>query len=211
MATKQSAAKVKTASKPATKTTSAQTKATPKTAQAPKQAPAKSDAKTDASLFDQVGETLLAERLNMGHSETRTAQGETNFGLSKTNHPTLKLKGLTAEGAVAVYKSEYWDKSSCDELPPMTAVVMFDCAIDQGVVIAARLLQSALGVKVDGDIGPKTLKAAAKMDDGELSEALLAWRLHRYAHSPQSINHMRDWSRRVMALHRFLITDFTTN
>lgn len=211
MATKQSTAKGKAASKPAAKTNSDQTKATPKPAAAPKPTPAQTKAQTAASLFDQVGETLLADRLKMGHSETRTAQGETNFGLVKADHPTLDLKGLTAESAVAVYKSEYWDQSSCDELPPMTAVVMFDCAIDQGVVIAARLLQSALGVKVDGVIGPKTLKAAAKKDDDELSEALLAWRLHRYAHSPQSINHMRDWSRRMIALHRFLITDFTTN
>ena len=43
--------------------------------------------------------------------------GETNFGISKRAYPSVDIKHLTKEGAIAIYKKDYWDKIKGDDLP----------------------------------------------------------------------------------------------
>jgi uncharacterized protein (TIGR02594 family) len=63
-----------------------------------------------------------------------------------------------------IYRERYWRPACCPHLPPPLAVFHFDTAVNMGVRAAARLLQSALAVAVDGEIGPITLAAAQAAD-----------------------------------------------
>lgn len=92
--------------------------------------------------------------------------GETNFGISKRAYPNLDIKNLTIDQAKQLYHDDYWNAISGDELPGDLAMAVFDCAVNQGVGMAIRLLQISLGVTVDGKIGPQTVKAAFEAYDG---------------------------------------------
>ncbi|HTJ88860.1 MAG TPA: glycosyl hydrolase 108 family protein [Acidocella sp.] len=88
----------------------------------------------------------------------------TNFGLSAASYPHLNLRDLTAEAADAIYQRDYWQPVSGDELPAGLDLMVFDHAVNAGVGASVRLLQAALEVEVDGQIGPRTLLAARHAD-----------------------------------------------
>lgn len=91
--------------------------------------------------------------------------GETNFGISKREFPHLDIRALTTADATALYQQYYWQPIQGDFLPWPLAVVTFDAAVNSGVGQASKWLQAAVGVAVDGVIGPKTLTAAQRHPD----------------------------------------------
>lgn len=97
--------------------------------------------------------------------DPRDPGGETNFGISKKAFPNEDIKGMTRERASEIYRENYWDKVRGDELPFPIALVTFDAAVNCGVDRAIRWLQHAVGVQVDGKIGPETLSAARFASD----------------------------------------------
>lgn len=188
----------------ARRTTKPAAKSAPKT-QAAKANQTAKDAENP--IFDQAVDFVLKERIEGGYvNDPRDPGGETNFGISKRSYPKVNMKTLTREGAIAIYKRDYWDAAGCDELPPKVAVAVFDCAVNQGVGIAKKLLQRAARVTPDGAIGPKTLAAINKADEDELVVQFLGWRLRRYAFTQNASTYMRGWSNRVLYLQSFLAT-----
>lgn len=88
--------------------------------------------------------------------------GITNLGISLRAYPHLGREGiryLTKNQAKDIYKDDYWDAMRCDEIPADLRLMVFDCAVNQGVGYARRALQVAASVPTDGIIGPITLKA----------------------------------------------------
>jgi lysozyme family protein len=88
--------------------------------------------------------------------------GETKYGISKRSYPNVDIANLTVDGAKIIYLRDYWTTCACGQLPDPLALFVFDCAVNQGQGRARRILQDALGVPADGNIGPVTLAAAAK-------------------------------------------------
>jgi lysozyme family protein len=129
--------------------------------------------------------------------------GETKFGISKKAYPNLDIKNLTREDAIEIYQRDYWKPCRCDDLPRHFAFIVFDSAVNQGPRVAIRLLQIALGVSVDGIIGPKTLAAASSAKPRAIRLAL-AERLAAYsrlmAEKPNLLVFARNWSFRVLSL-----------
>ena len=115
-----------------------------------------------------------------------------------------ETRNLTLQEAGAIYRKEYWDQCSCDALPDPVALLVFDCAVNQGPGAAARILQSALGVTVDGAIGPQTLGAAGQADVDSLVDEIVALRAVRYAHTEKPMFY-KGWFRRLTAAHRAAI------
>jgi lysozyme family protein len=99
----------------------------------------------------------------------------------------------------AIYRERYWRPSKAQFLPPPLGLMHFDAAVNHGVVGAARLLQQALGVTEDGDIGPETLAAAARQPVVTSLERYADRRRARY----RSLGHFwrfgRGWLARVDA------------
>jgi lysozyme family protein len=92
----------------------------------------------------------------------------TNFGLSAASYPHLNLRDLATAAAVAIYRRDYWQKISGDQLPAGPDLMVFDHAVNVGVGGSVRLLQQALEVPADGDMGPRTLGAARLADADDL-------------------------------------------
>ncbi len=161
------------------------------------------------SVFEQAVGFVLKDRIEGGYAnDARDPGGETNFGISKRAHPGVNIRELTRDGAIAIYKADYWDKVGCDDLPPRIAVALFDAAVNQGPGIAVKLLQKALGVTADGIVGPLTVAAAERADEGELVVQFLGWRLRRYAFTANASTYMRGWANRVLYLQRWLTSEF---
>lgn len=76
------------------------------------------------------------------------------FGSDKTVND---LRNITQEQLARVYRTGYWDKCRCDQLPAGVDYAVFDVAVNSGPGCAAKFLQSAVGVAQGGAIGPSTL------------------------------------------------------
>jgi hypothetical protein len=99
--------------------------------------------------------------------------GRTMFGVTEANyHDWLKDKGLPQEPVARLkwarakdfYRERYWDVIKGPQLPVGVDWAVFDAAVNSGPARAAEWLQGAVGAKIDGDIGPRTILAAQEVD-----------------------------------------------
>lgn len=72
--------------------------------------------------------------------------GETNYGIAKKYHPGVDIKNLTRFEAMQIYRAEYWNPLNLDEFPDELRLILFDCAVNQGVYKARGFACEAMGV-----------------------------------------------------------------
>lgn len=126
--------------------------------------------------------------------------GETNFGISKKSYPHLNIRDLTVEQAIEIYRTDFWDKCKIDFLPPYLRLAVFDASVIQGPEIAIGLLQAALGVKVDGDLGPITLNAIAGANKEKLLLKYIQRRWDRMSNSRVFPYYAEGWGNRLFKI-----------
>jgi uncharacterized protein (TIGR02594 family) len=130
-----------------------------------------------------------------------TFSAHTNRQLTAQTLHDLKadLRAITPATVRAIYRERYWQPCMAQALSPPLALMHFDAAVNHGVGGAARLLQRAVEVDVDGDIGPLTLAAAHRQPVEEVLLRYAAQRRLRY----RSLGHFwrfgRGWLARVDA------------
>lgn len=96
-----------------------------------------------------------------------------------------------------IYLRRYWLPARCADLPPPLALMHFDAAVNHGVGAAARMLQEALAVEIDGEIGPLTRAAAAATPSTRALSAYAEIRRRRYRALVHFWRFGRGWLRRV--------------
>jgi len=86
------------------------------------------------------------------------------------------VKDITQEEVEQIYY-DYWRGASCDKIcksHPLTAAVLFDCAINSGPKQAIKILQRCVKAKpIDGIVGNITLSAVFACDDLQLANDYL--------------------------------------
>jgi len=98
------------------------------------------------------------------------AGGETKYGISKRDHPTLDIANLTMDEARTIYEHEYWNPYPYGQIDNQNvANKVFDATVNMGSSQSHKLLQRACGacgapVVVDGQLGPITLAAVNSID-----------------------------------------------
>ncbi|WP_445117011.1 glycoside hydrolase family 108 protein [Acinetobacter sp. WZC-1] len=112
----------------------------------------------------------------------------TKFGISAMTYPDLDIQNLTLENAKTIYKRDWWEKISADDLHPAIIFQVWDFAINSGMGTAKRKLQKAAGVAEDGIIGPLSLRAIKKMD---LNDILMKFNSERLMH----LTSLSTWGR----------------
>lgn len=160
-----------------------------------------------------------ANRKAVGYVNDPTdAGGETKFGVAKNANPELDITKLTWDAAKRVYYRKYWLTSNCDELCtkcPKLAIMHFDGAVNHGVGRAATFLQTALGVAVDGDIGPKTIQAALDQCASPEAEIALCEKIAKLriafynkivANKPPQKRFLNGWLARIADISAFIKT-----
>ena len=108
-----------------------------------------------------------------------------------------ELRNIPQEHLLNLYKTRYWDKARCDDLPAGVDLVVFDMAVNGGPGRAAKLLQIAVGATPDGAIGPKTLTMVNAEDPTELVKKFSDERRAFYKALPIYATFGKGWLRRV--------------
>ncbi len=130
--------------------------------------------------------------------------GETMWGITIAVARAEGYKGamrnMPVDFAKGVYKRSYWDAVQADKLPAKARYAVFDAAVNSGVSRAKKWLQQALGVAQDGQIGAKTLAAAAAIDGGVLLARYMGIRLEFMASLSTWSSFGKGWARRVASL-----------
>lgn len=114
------------------------------------------------------------------------------------------IRGLSKADAAEIYHDHFWRPARCHELPAPLALLHYDCAVNQGLGRAARILQRVVGAKRDGIIGPATLKAARAAYDADAAAVLRDYAVRRALHyAGLSIFRVfgLGWMRRLFAVH----------
>ena len=127
--------------------------------------------------------------------------GLTRWGISQRTYPDLDIRNLTREDAAAIYRRDYWRPLGCRDYEYSKALMLFDCAVNQGVPAAARIAQVVVNVVVDGIIGPKSHAAIMEIESGAFVSRYCVQRLDRYRQTKGVDRFFKGWAKRVLSVH----------
>ena len=158
------------------------------------------------TLFDQLIDRVLSHEGGYV-SDARDPGGETQWGISKRSYPGVDIRSLTRDGAISIYRRDFWNAVHGDKLPRAFVFQALDAAVNHGIGNAVRWMQRAAGVADDGLIGPITLAAVARADVADLVLLFTAERLEFYGKLKTFDTFGRGWTRRVASNLRFAARD----
>lgn len=111
--------------------------------------------------------------------------------------PTRSVQFIDPNEVEAIYAAWYWTPIHGDQLPAGVDYCVFDGAVNSGPHTAVEWLQQALGVTVDGQVGPETLAAAKAADPKQLISDICEERLDFDRSLKTWPYFSRGWSARI--------------
>ena len=130
--------------------------------------------------------------------------GATMYGVTenvaRANGYTGQMQDLTLDFAKSVYRKQYWDACQCDAMPDALRYPLFDAAVNSGPGQAIKWLQSAIGVKADGVIGPMTRQAANMASPQIVRQQMIGKRLAFMTRLDNWSANAKGWSRRIASI-----------
>ncbi|WP_299965215.1 glycosyl hydrolase 108 family protein [uncultured Roseobacter sp.] len=151
-----------------------------------------------------IGPILEAEGGFVDHP--KDPGGATNMGITFNTLQSWRrpadidvndVRNLTEEEAKQIYRANYWNALSCDELPNGVDLVVFDFGVNAGPGRSAKTLQRVVGVKDDGVIGPITLAAVQAVDPEHIIRRFGELRMEFYRGLDTFPVFGKGWTRRV--------------
>ena len=130
----------------------------------------------------------------------RVGAGElkgTKYGISAMSYPVLDIKNLTLDQAKEIYRRDFWMRAGADQYDGAIGYQVFDAAVNHGIENAVRLLQRAVRVADDGDVGPMTLKAVKAMTVTDVLMRFNAQRIMFYTRLSTWPEFGKGWMNRV--------------
>jgi lysozyme family protein len=148
--------------------------------------------------FDQAFEKLIGHEGGYVNNPADPG-GETKFGVSRRAYPLENIKAMTLDRAKVLYLHDYWGPAGCDAVPDAIKFDLFDMAVNSGPVAAIKNLQHAVGVTVDGMLGPLTLQAVNAMPAPRVLARFNGHRLDLMADLKSWPAFSRGWAKRIAA------------
>lgn len=108
-----------------------------------------------------------------------------------------EVRALTRSEARAIYRTNYWNRLRCDDLPPGLDLMLFDFGVNAGVGRSARFLQGIVGARIDGAIGPLTLAAVRRFPVGYVLDRFADRKEEHYRGLATFPRFGRGWLRRA--------------
>ncbi|MDR1361382.1 MAG: hypothetical protein LBJ18_03730 [Rickettsiales bacterium] len=126
--------------------------------------------------------------------------------LARTINKVLSVNQRAQSEIAECYHARYWLPANCDSLPWPICAIVFSTAVNCGTVPAKKILQQALGVVVDGNVGPKTLAAVESANQNTLKakycDVLTAHYQGIVSKNPAQKPNLTGWLRRVADLRK---------
>lgn len=107
------------------------------------------------------------------------------------------LRNISDADLQKIYRDDYWKPVRGDDLPYGVDLAVFDFGVHSGPSRSSRYLQSVVGVKQDGVIGPQTLKATILADGKSVIQKLCGKRLSFVQGLSTFKVFGKGWSRRI--------------
>lgn len=125
-----------------------------------------------------------------------------HFGANKTKD---NLRNITDSELEQIYRTGYWEKCKCDDLPSGVDYAVFDSAVNSGPGRGAKWLQAAVGATQDGGIGPKTLEKLKDYKPAQIVNSICDNRLSFLQSLPTWQTFGKGWQKRVEDLRRIAV------
>ena len=130
--------------------------------------------------------------------------GATMYGITekvaRANGYTGAMRDLTLDFSKSIYRKSYWDACRCDQMPDTLRYPLFDAAVNSGPGQAIKWLQSAVGVKADGAIGPVTQQAVNMAAPQPTRQKMIGNRLRFMTELTNWPSFSKGWARRIAAI-----------
>lgn len=133
--------------------------------------------------------------------------GETQWGIAKRSYPHVDIRGLTREGAKAIYRRDFWEPVASKVSDPALRFQLLDAAVNHGMGNAIRFLQRAVGAADDGWWGPASADALARMDVHDVHLLFMAERFEFWTRLRTFDSFGRGWTRRGAQNLRYIVAD----
>ena len=117
----------------------------------------------------------------------------------------VDIRALSESQVEDIYRWHFWEKVSCDDLPDGLDLCVFDCAVNQGVGRAARLLQKSVGAIPDGIIGPETIRLVRLSIPEATIDEFMARRARHYSGLRNVVIFGLGWFRRLFDVHHIAV------
>jgi len=130
--------------------------------------------------------------------------GLTNMGVTKktydhhhgTDIDEEGMRNLTVEDVMPIYRTNYWERCRCQDLPSGVDWAVFDWAVNSGPGRAIKALQRAVGALEDGAIGPHTMMCVKDNKPSEIINRMSVYRDSFYRELSTFDTFGRGWLRR---------------
>jgi len=154
-----------------------------------------------AEFKNHIDKTLVNEGGYVNDPDDRG--GETKYGISKKQYPDLDIKSLTIDEAKEIYKRDYWDKVSADDIEDEhIAFELFDTAVNMGVRTATKLIQLSCEAHPDGIMGANTLNKINSSNKELILTKFKLAKVARYAYlckkRPENKKYLFGWINRTL-------------
>ena len=128
------------------------------------------------------------------------------FFRRSTDQPVQPVSKMTSTEMVEIYRRYFYAPSRCFLMPAVWAMMVFDSAVLCNPEKAINWAQEALGVDVDGLLGPQTYSAMRKLDSETFNKFCgLRSDFHKQvaADNPKQGEFLKGWLNRVNTLRLF--------
>lgn len=149
--------------------------------------------------------------------------GATNWGITQKTYEnyvgrsvtTDEIRNMPRGNAVEIYKTQYWDKVSGDNISNYgVAFAIFDQAVNRGISSASKQAQRVLGIYPDGIIGKETIARLNAYDAKtfitqyvDMSKAFYQSLVDR---NPSQIVFLKGWMHRADSLLEYSMKNAVT-
>jgi len=160
--------------------------------------------------FKRCTDIVLSKTIEGGFvNDPNDNGGATNHGITIGTLSTWRgkrcsvqdVQNLTVDEALRIYRAMYWQPVAGDDLPTGLDLIVFDCAVNQGIGRGTKALQKAVGVAVDGHVGPRTVAAAKACNVLQAISSVRDYRLAKYMEADDWPRYKNGWQNRLKTIY----------
>lgn len=137
---------------------------------------------------DQIIDDVLETEGSTYTNDPADPGGPTRWGITQRalaswrGHPVSPddVRALERSEAVDIYRVDYVEEPRFHKIHDLVRPFVVDTGVNMGQRTAAKMFQKAVGAKVDGRIGPKTIRRAKSLDPMDLLCELIRLREDAY-------------------------------